>query len=262
MDRIDKKIDKEPSVSVVIGIPFHSVSLGEAIEECARCMNQAQPRYIVTPNLDFTYQAYQSNELRSILFHAYRVFCDGKPIVWLSKLFGGTLKERIAGADLLAPLLEWCSQNEKSVYLMGSTLPILESATKKALQLNPNLKICGYTSPPVAPIEEWDNSNIIKKIKEKKPDLLLLFLGCPKQELWINKYYQECGVPLSIGLGASLNFFSGKQKRAPKLFQKIGLEWLWRIFLEPRWLYERYSRNIVFILWAMFKQLAIVLGHR
>lgn len=220
----------------LFGLAFDQVTLEQAVLTCIEMMkSRVKNHTVVTANLDVTRLANQHKELKQFIQQADLVLCDGQPIVWWSKLKGKPLPERVAGADLVPKLLAICAEQQLSVYFLGS------------VKLT-GLTHCGHYSPPIAPIEQWDNAKIIEDIKSISPNLLLVAVGCPKQELWLAKYGQHLNVPLSIGIGASLDFMVGKQQRAPRFLQKIGLEWFWRMCLSPRRLTGRYMKDIWFLL--------------
>ncbi|OIO60909.1 MAG: hypothetical protein COZ46_03225 [Verrucomicrobia bacterium CG_4_10_14_3_um_filter_43_23] len=243
---------------VLLGLPFHDLTMEEALNACESSMKRADPEYFVTVNVDFTEKAFENPELREILFFAGTIFCDGMPLVWLSRLFGQPLRHRIAGSDLTPKLLELCSLLNKKIYFLGSDPKTLQELIKKLQVTLPDLRIAGHESPPYGEIDSWDNAQIITRIKAAQPDLLMVAFGCPKQELWIHRYYKETGVPLTLGVGASLDFIAGKQIRAPKWMQSCSLEWLWRLITDPARLTKRYLRDFLFfgrMTWYQFRLL-------
>ncbi len=244
----------EPPIAVLLGLPFHDLTLDEIIEECGEMMKGEAPCYVVTANADFTAQADEDADLRKIVYFADRVVCDGMPLVWLSRLFGHPLKERVAGSDMVPKLLELCAREGHPVYFFGSDLETLKQAGEIAGQRYPGLRVAGCDAPAMGAVVEWDNESICRRMKESGAKLLLVCLGCPKQERWIFANHSETGIPLSIGVGASLDFITGKQVRAPLWMQKTGLEWFWRMAGNPKRLISRYSKDFVFIIKAAFKQ--------
>ena len=232
--------------------------MSEVLRDCESAMLDNKPQYVVTANADFVAQAYNDKELREILFFAYRVVCDGMPMVWLSRLFGNPLPERVAGSDMVFHLFELCSRRKFRVYFLGSDSSTLNSVKFSLRKNYPALDICGTYSPPIAPVEKWPNAEILESIRTAKPHLLLVAVGCPKQERWIVRHAAEAGVPLSVGIGASLDFISGKQVRSPKWMQKTGLEWLWRMLSDPRRLVGRYWKDFRYLILLSFKQASVV----
>ncbi len=234
---------QEPPIAMVAGLPFHLLNKEEAVEECLRLMEWDATHYIVTANSDFIAQSSKNEELRDIIFHADRIFADGMPIVWLSHLFKYPLPARVTGADLILPLLQGCEDQNKSVYFFGAEPEVQDHLRTYLKEHYPSLKIAGMASPPVGTIDSWDNEAYSADIRAAQPDLLFVALGCPKQETWIHRFYQQTGVPLSIGVGASLDFIVGRQIRAPKAIQKMGMEWLWRLSANPSRLFKRYVHD-------------------
>ena len=256
-DRIDQEVDavQEPPLSVVLGLPFHRTTMEETLTDCERFMDDrsGEPHYLVTPNLDITRLAASNAPLRKILFAADRVICDGLPLVWLSRRQKMTLPERVAGSDLTPRLLERCADGGRSVFFFGSDGATLEKAAAVLAERHPNLKVAGWASPPLAAMDDWDNDGYVDQIRAAKPDLLLVALGCPKQEFWIEKFQRRAGVPLAIGIGAGLDFIAGKQVRAPRLMQALGMEWFWRFANSPRRLGGRYAADFNFFLHQWLK---------
>ena len=249
-----KTTRKEPPIAVLLGLPFHDLTLEETLEYCREAMKGDAGGYLVTANVDFTAQAYEDPDLKKIVFFADRVVCDGMPLVWLSKIFGYPLRERVAGSDMVPRLLEICGKEGFPVFFFGSDIKTLEEAKIIVEERYPGLRVVGLDSPPMGAVVEWDNEALCGKIKASGARLLLVCLGCPKQERWIFAHHREAGVPLSIGVGASLDFITGKQKRAPLWMQKTGLEWFWRMSSSPSRLVSRYAKDLVFLTTASLRQ--------
>lgn len=247
-------LSQEPPMAVLLGLPFHDLTLEEALEYCGEAMKGNQSRYLVTANVDFTAQAYDDPDLKKIVFFADRVVCDGMPLVWLSRLFGYPLRERVAGSDMVPRLLATCAQEGHPVYFFGSDLETLEEAKVIAEQRYPGLKVVGVDAPPFGAVIEWDNDALCERMRASGAKLLLACLGCPKQERWIFANHREAGIPLSIGVGASLDFITGKQVRAPRWMQKTGLEWFWRMSGNPGRLVARYGKDFFFLGRAAWRQ--------
>lgn len=244
----------EPPITVLLGLPFHDLTLEESLRFCEEAMKGSETRYLVTANVDFTTQAYEDPDLRKIVFFADRVVCDGMPLVWLSRVFGYPLRERVAGSDMVPRLLDICAREGHGVFFFGSDQATLEEAKSIAEVRYPGLKVVGVESPPVGAVIEWDNDALCARMKASGAKLLLACLGCPKQERWIFANHREAGIPLSIGVGASLDFITGKQKRAPLWMQKTGLEWFWRMSGNPRRLAARYWKDFLFLAKASMRQ--------
>ena len=254
--------ESEPPLTVLLGLPFHDLTLAETLDYCRGAMQGEHSRYLVTANVDFTTQAYQDADLRKIVFFADRVVCDGMPLVWLSRWLGHPLRERVAGSDMVPKLLEICAIDGCPVYFFGSDLVTLLEAKTIVEARFPGLKVVGIDSPPHGAVIEWDNETLCAKMRASGARLLLVCLGCPKQERWICAHHHETGIPLSIGVGASLDFITGKQVRAPRWMQRSGLEWFWRMSGSPARLASRYYKDFLFLVNAGWSQARTQRRHK
>lgn len=241
-------------IGFLLGLPFHVVTMEETIEDAVTQVEGGSgPGYFITANADFIAQAHQDEVLRDILFHADRVVCDGMPLVWLSRYFKPVLPERVAGSDMVFRLFEEADRRRWRVYFLGSDTATLERTTAILNERYPGMTLSGTFSPPFGAVDAWPNQAILEDIRRAEPELLLVAVGCPKQEYWIGRFFKESRVPLSIGIGASLDFICGSQVRAPRWLQRIGLEWLWRLASNPKRLFKRYAKDFYYL---------VVLGNR
>ncbi len=250
----DKSYYANPPIAI-LGVPFDNVTTAETVEAVERMVASRQPHYLVTANVDFLVQAQEDVELRRILFDAHLVLCDGTPLVWASQLLGNPLLERVAGSDLVPLLLRVAEQKGYRVFFLGATPDSVSQAVENLKQTHPALVIAGHYSPPFNKLLEMDHAEIQRRIIEAAPDLLFVSLGCPKQEKWIAMHYRELGVPVSAGVGATIDFLAGKVKRAPAWMQRSGTEWIYRMAQEPRRLFSRYAKDFWVFGWKIFVQL-------
>lgn len=227
----------------LMGIPFDNVTREQTLAIIQRMIASRAPHYIATANVDFLVQAQTDVELRRILFDAHLVLCDGTPLLWASRWLGNPLAERVAGSDLVPLLLEAASRLDYSVFILGAAEEMNERAVSNIRAQYPSLNVAGRYSPPPAPLQEMNHDEIRRRIKEANPDILLVAFGCPKQEKWISMHYRELGVPVCVGVGATVDFLAGAVKRAPVWMRKAGLEWTWRLAQEPRRLFGRYMKD-------------------
>ena len=235
-----------PKTVVLLGVPFHDVTMNETLDEIDAIIADRTPRYIATANLDFAAQASQDVELQRILLDAHLVLCDGTPLIWASRWLSAPLRERVAGSDLTPRLAERAAARGHRLFFLGSDEAILNLAKERLEAQYPGVQICGVYSPPYAKLLELDHEEIERRIREAKPDVVLVALGAPKQEKWIYMHYHSLGVPLCIGIGASFDFIAGKFTRAPVWMRKCGLEWVSRLMQEPRRLFNRYLLDLLF----------------
>ena len=241
----------------LLGVPFDNLTVAQALGRIDEMIQSGRPHYVVTANLDFCVQAFDDVELRRILFDAHLVLCDGTPLVWASRLFGNPLPERVAGADLVPKLIERAAREGHRVFFLGGAPEVAREAVARLQALHPNLTIAGHYSPPYRPLLDMDHDEIAARIRAARPDLLLVSFGCPKAEKWIAMHYRALGVPVTIGVGATIDFLAGRVPRAPGWMQRSGLEWIFRLAQEPRRLYSRYAKDLWHVGPALLSQILL-----
>lgn len=229
----------------ILGVRFDNVTLAGTIARIEEMIASRRPHYIATANIDFLVQARADAELRRILFDAPLILCDGTPLVWASRWLGNPLPERVAGSDLVPRLLGVAAEKGYRIFFLGGREEVLRDAVENVRAKHPRIEIAGHLSPPFAPLHAMDHAAIRREIVAAKPDLLFVSFGCPKQEKWIAMNYRELGVPVCIGVGATVDFLAGAMKRAPLWMQRCGLEWLFRLLQEPRRLARRYFHDML-----------------
>ena len=237
-----------PLPVMVLGLPFHDVTFAETIAWSEQHIEKGTPGYIATVNLDFIMQAHHDPELQRILLEADLVVADGNPIVRLSGYLGPKLRERVTGSDLTPMLAELCARRGWSLYGLGGAEGVPQKATEELKRRYPGLNVAGAYSPPLAGLLSMNHADLLARLEATRPSLLLVALGAPKQEKWINMHVHSWRVPLTVGVGGTLDFLAGTQTRAPRFVQKIGLEWFWRLWTNPRRLFKRYFFDGTFLL--------------
>ncbi|HEY3898862.1 MAG TPA: WecB/TagA/CpsF family glycosyltransferase [Chthoniobacter sp.] len=238
----------------ILGVPFDSVTMDEAVELIEGMVASGKPHYLATANVDFTVQALEDEELRRILFDAHLVLCDGTPLVWASRWLGNRLPERVAGSDLVPILIALAARQGYRVYFLGGRADVTARAIENIRQQHPTLNVVGSDSPDFAPLHEMDHEKICARIRAARPDLLFVSFGCPKQEKWIAMNFRNLGVPVCAGVGATIDFLAGEMARAPKWMRSCGLEWLFRLLQEPRRLFQRYVKDFWVFGWGLLRQ--------
>jgi N-acetylglucosaminyldiphosphoundecaprenol N-acetyl-beta-D-mannosaminyltransferase len=229
----------------LLGVPFDNVTKEEAVARMEAMIATRQPHYVVTANVDFLVQARSDVELRRILLEADLVLCDGTPLLWASRWLGNPLPERAAGADVVPLLIRAAAQKGHRLFLLGAAPGVAAEAATRLQKQHPALVIAGHYSPPFSDLLEMDFPEIARRVRAAQPDILLVSFGCPKQEKWIAMHCHLLGVPVLIGVGATLDFIAGRMKRAPVLMQRTGTEWIYRMAQEPRRLVRRYTGDLV-----------------
>ncbi|MEI7730755.1 MAG: WecB/TagA/CpsF family glycosyltransferase [Verrucomicrobiota bacterium] len=243
-----------PAPIAILGVPFDIVTMAGTLELIEEMIISRKPHYAATANVDFVVQAMEDIELRRILLDAHLVLADGMPLVWASRWLGNPLPERVTGSDLVPRLLCEAERKGWRVFFLGGSEQSVAIAAEKSLKKHPNLKIVGAYSPPFKSLLEMDHEDIVRRVCAASPDVLLVAFGCPKQEKWINMHFRKLGVPLSVGVGATIDFLAGTMKRAPVWMQRTGTEWIYRMLQEPRRLFRRYGTDLWIFSRAIFKQ--------
>jgi exopolysaccharide biosynthesis WecB/TagA/CpsF family protein/anti-anti-sigma factor len=231
--------------TAILGVRFDNVTLPEALARVEEMIASRRPHYIATANTDFVVQAMEDADLRRILFNAPLILCDGTPLMWTSYMLGNPLVERVAGSDVVPALLRIAEEKGYRVFFLGGQDQVRQRAVANVAARHPKLQIAGHFSPPYAPLAQLDHDTICREIRAGRPDLLFVSFGCPKQEKWIDMHYRQLGVPVSIGVGATIDFLAGAVHRAPRWMQRSGLEWSFRLVQEPRRLAGRYAADAV-----------------
>lgn len=254
----------------LLGVPLDAIDLDQTVERISALMRShlpgTPPAYVATINVDFLTNLYgwrfsrvKNQKLLSILRGAECSVADGMPLVWLSKILGSPLPERIAGADLTIRLLERAAVDKRKVYLLGGAPGVAEKTAGRIEIQFPGAQIVGTAAPWVdADGTCADEARILDDINRAAPDLLLIAMGNPKQELWFHRYRTQLhSVGAAIGVGGTFNFVTGQVQRAPKKWQEWGCEWIWRLLQEPRRLWKRYALGIIKLAWYLLPYLVL-----
>ena len=231
-----------------------NVTMKEAVLIIEKLIKKSDCAYVVTPNLDHIVIMETDQEFAEIYDNADLVVTDGKPLIWISKLLGTPIKEKISGSDLFPQICEMCAQKNYSIFILGAAEGVADRAASNLVKRYAGLKIIGTYSPPIG-FEKNDAelSKINEIIVRAKPDVLAVSLGSPKGEKFVYKHLKEYGVPLGISIGATIDFEAGNVRRAPKWMANHGLEWLFRITQDPKRLIKRYWNDAVKIIPIIIK---------
>lgn len=218
-----------------------NLTMQEALEEIDNLIQTKTGAYVVTPNVDHIVQLERGGEIVDVYKNADLILTDGKPLLWIAKWYGTPIKEKISGSDLFPRLCDMAAKKGYKMYFLGAAEGVAAKAAENLKKRFKGLQIVGTYSPPFGFEKDHEEMEKIKEmIKEANPDILIVGLGCPKQEKFMYHHSKELGVPVSLGLGASFDFEAGNIKRAPKWMADHGLEWLFRITQDPKRMAKRY----------------------
>ena len=213
----------------ILGVGFDNLTLEEAAQAAADLIEGEGFHYAVTPNPEFLRLAKKDGEFRAVLNGAGLVLPDGVGVTYAAKLLGCPLKGKVPGIDFAARLMAWMAGEGKRLFLLGAKPGVAEQAALNLLAAYPGLIVCGTHDGYFQ-----DSAPVGDEIRASCADVVFVCLGAPKQEFWMAQYGPLTGAKLMVGLGGSLDVFAGVVERAPEGWQRLGLEWLYRLIKEPR----------------------------
>lgn len=230
-------------------VKVDQVDMGEAIRRLGRVLVEGGQVQVATVNLDFLVRAQRHPDLRAVLDRTELNVADGMPVVWLSRLKGRPLPSRVAGADLAPRLVAEAAAHGAGVFLLGGEHGVAEAAARRLRREHPGLRSVAWHEPPRARLDEMDNERMVELVAESGAELLLVALGNPKQELWIDRYRRRLpAVAVAVGVGCMFDLWAARVQRAPAWMQRAGLEWLHRLLAEPRRLAGRHATGVAWLL--------------
>ncbi len=209
----------------------------QSVDAIGRLIAQGHGGYVVTPNVDHIVMARGNRRLRAAYRRAALSLADGQPLIWMSRLLGTPLPEKISGADLIWRVAEEAERKGWRVFLYGASPIVSMNADRKLRETYPALKIVGRNAT------WWDGRNatdVVAQIRASQADIVIVALGCPKQEMWMRRHATMIAPAVALGLGGSLDFVAGAVRRAPSWMSRLGLEWTYRLAQEPRRMAYRY----------------------
>ena len=213
----------------VLGVHFDNVTQEEALEHGARLLAEPGFHYVVTPNPEFILAAEKDAQFRSILNAADLVLADGIGVIYSAKLLGTPLKGRCPGIEFAEGMLTHLDKTGGRLFLLGAKPGVAEEAGHRICDKHPGIVLCGTHDGYFK-----DDEPVVQMIQDAHPDLLFVCLGAPRQEKWMAEFGPRTGAKLAAGLGGSLDVFAGAVERAPERWQKLNLEWAYRLKKEPK----------------------------
>lgn len=238
---------QRPESVRIWGTAFSRVDMQQAIDLADRVIQAGRPEYFVTANLNYLMLTDQHPRLAEVNDRCACILADGYPIVVRSRLEDAHLPCRVTGSDMVIELARLAAEKGYRMFFLGGAPGVAQAAANHLQGQFSALQVAGAYSPPFRALGEKEHSELIESIRTVKPDILLVAFGQPKGECWIYDHYIELGVPLSIQVGASFDFLAGTARRAPRFWQKIGCEWLYRALSDPKRLVPRYAQNSLFL---------------
>jgi N-acetylglucosaminyldiphosphoundecaprenol N-acetyl-beta-D-mannosaminyltransferase len=240
----------------VLGMRVDATSYDDAVQRILWWSTMKTPRYVCVSTVHMVMEAYDDPGFRQIMNQADLVTPDGMPLVWALRLLGVSHPTRVYGPDLTPLLCEAAAREGVSVGFYGGTQQALEQMLSVVRERYPALRI-GYSfSPPFRMLTDAEEQQVTERIRSSGIGVLFVGLGCPKQERWMAAHRDALPVVM-VGVGAAFDFLGGSKLQAPKVLQRLGLEWVFRLVTEPRRLWRRYlyhnPRYIAFFTWQLIR---------
>jgi len=224
----------------VLDILIDAVTMSAVIDRIGCWIDRRQKAYVCVAPVSTVMSAGDDPAYRQVINQADLVTPDGMPLVWIARARGQRAIGRVCGPDLMRQICTDPCLAHWRHFFYGSTSRTLEELQRQLCEWNPDIKICGAVSPPFREEARKEDANVIEQINAAHPDIVWVGLGAPKQDIWMALNRDALEAPVLIGIGAAFDFLAGIKPRAPRWMQKSGLEWLFRLWCEPRRLWRRY----------------------
>lgn len=229
----DSDPSNTPRTVSFLGVPVHAVTVAQTLALIDGFIAEGKPRQICTVNPEFVMRAQADAAFHDLLMRADLNVADGVGLLWAARRLGSYLPERVPGSSMVEWIAERAAQRGWRVFLLGAAPGGAERAARRLQERYAGLQIAGTYAGSPRPEEAPE---IIDRIRSARVDVLLVAFGAPAQDEWIDRYKSTLGVPVSMGVGGAFDFLAGTAVRAPGWMQRLGLEWLHRLWRQPwRW---------------------------
>lgn len=243
---------------MILGVPIDCVTMKQALERASKALEKESKFFIVTPNSEIVMLANKDKKLLDIIKRSDMTVPDGIGLVIGSKIIKKPLTERVTGIDLMENLLRYADERRKSIYLLGGKPGVAEKAAEEISKKYSDLIVSGHHHGYFKGLHtnaegHQEEVDVLAQINAAKPDILFVALGAPKQEYFISRYMNELNATIFMGVGGSLDVYSGNVERAPMFYRNLGLEWLYRGIKEP-WRFKRMSVLPQFVIQVLVRK--------
>lgn len=229
LNQAHQELQQVPVVSI-FGIPFSKMAMRETVAYLTLVIKRRDSIQVITANPIMVMAAVHDPQYKRVMQQADLIVPDGTGVVWAANYVGQPVAERVTGFELLHELFRVGETERWSVFMLGTSSEVIEEAALRLRHQYPAVNIVGVRDGYFGPDQDEE---VVAQIRAANPDILFVARGADTQEPWIARYRHQLGVPLMMGVGGSFDVISGKMKRAPKLFQKLRLEWFYRLLKEP-----------------------------
>ena len=234
----------------VLGVRIFGVQIDDTIAQIEKWIrNRERGRFIAFTGMHGISEVQRDPQLRNILQAADLVVPDGMPLVWLARLRGIALKRRVYGPELMETFCRETGPQYRHFFYGGAAgvAPHLAQSLKERF----GIVVAGTYSPPFGALTNREETEVAARLQETMPDVLWVGLGTPKQECWMYEHRHKLAVPVMLGVGAAFDLNCGRLRQAPARMRENGLEWLFRLWVEPRRLWRRYLVQIPIAIWSL-----------
>lgn len=239
----------------VLGTSVGAVNLDVTVRLLCKWLTDGiEGRYVCVTDVHCIMQGYRRADVRQAYRDADICVPDGMPLTWVGRLRGHTSMNRVYGPDLMLRMLEVSARTGFTNFFLGGAEGVADDLKRRMTERFPGLDVVGTYCPPFRPLNTEERGEMVGLINSLKPDLLWVGLGAPKQDLFMAEFHEAVSCRIMVGVGAAFDFHTGRVRQAPRWMMQSGLEWLYRLFTEPRRLGPRYLRNNPAFLWHIFLQ--------
>lgn len=229
---------------LILGFPFIKITRKKFVDLLESHIKTEEKAFVVTGNPEIVMQSLQDKDYENCIRKADYITADGIGIVKASNIRGNPLPERVSGYDIMLNLFTLSQKKNYKVFLLGATEPVLQATVDRARKLYPGINITGQRNGYF----EWGDTTVVKDIKDADADMIFVALGCPLQEKWIAQNIHHFDKGVFMGIGGGFDVLAGKVKRAPEKWQKMNLEWFYRLVKQPsRWKRMKYLPHFAFV---------------
>lgn len=256
MSRLAARASIEPFAEErILGQRVHPVSKAQAATAVVERATRGAPgAYVCLTNVHSTVESRRFSEVREAADGAFLSVPDGMPLAWILRRRGHAQTEKVTGIEYMPLVAAAGVDAGLRHYLYGGSAGVAERAADGLERIVPGARVVGATSPPFAEVDRWPIDGLREELARTRPQVLWLGLGAPKQELWMARMSTILDVPVMIGVGAAFDYLAGTKRAAPTLFRHVGLEWLFRLAVEPRRLWRRYLRTNSTFVWLLLRE--------
>lgn len=229
----------------ILGVKIDIVTWAEIVRFCKQALVQAAPQMIVTVNGEIVLESLKDANYKKILNSADLAIADSTNIIWVGRLKGFKFPYRTPGSELFWEICEIADDMKKSVYFLGGAENTAELTAERVLQRYPEIEIAGFSGAD-------PSAETAAEVRKRNPDVVFVAYGAPKQEKWIAQYKDQITAKIIVGVGGTFDMVSGRLRRAPDWMLKMHLEWLWRLYLQPKRIGRIFKAVVIFPLRAIF----------